>query len=121
MTLCLCFILFLIVTACGTGYKNVSKTAVEISDIPVQYKKELEYLKFNIEHIELDRSKDLYQSYAKRVEFNPKVLAPYFLGEDFQEEIRKDANGIIYLIHENNSLFLRQDYLEFPTLFGNYI
>lgn len=115
MTVCLCFILFLIITACGTGYKNVSKTAVEISDIPVQYKKELEYLKFDIEHIELDRSKDLYQSYAKRVEFNPKVLAPYFLGEDFQEEIRKDANGIIYLIHENNSLFLRQDYMAYRS------
>lgn len=111
--LCLCVILFLTVIACGTDHKNASKAGVKISDIPVRYRKELEYLKFDIDHIETGTSEDLYQSYAERVEFNPKVLTQYFLGEGFQEEIHKDKNGIIYLIHKNHSFLLKQDYVAY--------
>lgn len=115
LSLCLGFILFLTVTACGNGHKNVSRASAKIPDIPVQYKKELKNLKFDIEHIESNLSKDLYQSFAKRIEFNPKLLIQYFLGKDFQEEIRKDENGIIYLIHEDHSLLLMQDYMAYRS------
>ncbi len=109
------FIVLFIVTACGLDYKNKSEAAGNVSDIPNQYKRELEYLNFEIDHIEVDLDDGLYQSYAKRVEFEPNSTAKFFLGDSFQESIFKNMDGVFYLTQGEKLLYFSGDNMTYMS------
>lgn len=104
-----CFMILSMVIACGSDYRNKSEAAGNVSDIPAHYKRELEYLNFEIEHIEIDLDDSLYQTYAKRVEFDPKSTAKFFLGDSFQGTISKNEDGVFYLTQGEKLLYFSGD------------
>ncbi len=72
-------IIILMMSACGSNQTNEIMVAENKLDIAVQYKRELECLKFDIEHIDINIDDDFYQSYVKRIEFNPQIVTRQFL------------------------------------------
>ena len=116
--ICLILTIFLAVSACGTNQTKEGMTAENKSDIPKQYKKELNCLIFDIEHIQINVDDDFYQGYAKKIQLNPKIITRQFLG-DFQEDIYVNENGIIYLEKEGKNLYIDRNsivYLSNPEI-----
>lgn len=107
--MCVLSVIFLCLTACGEDQKKESDVIEKISDIPVQYKRELGCLNFDIEHVKINTDTALYQSSAKIVEFDPKIVAECFFGESYQESICENEEGIIYLTYGQKTVFLYED------------
>lgn len=111
LSLFFCFLIFLTLITSDTGLGIKNNIIIKISDIPDQYKAEIENLKIEIEHIKINANDRLYQSYAKNVAFDSEMIASSFFGNEYQKNI--DENGVICISNKKKLLNMCDDRLEY--------